>query len=205
MRSGAGCSRTPAATATTRCTRSTTLCTPAPRTSPAGKAPAWSRPSLPTSGTSRSRSPGRAPSRSDPLTTSRRTPPAGGRRNGPPTALPNPGRRQPGTYSAAVAQRVPRLPRHGGASESPWVAWRLHRLETRMESCRRTPRRGSRPRVATARRRRPPRYGWSARCALSWEPSTAPCSASPSSSGTAPSRCGPGCARPTSMRVMSRG
>lgn len=53
------------------------------------------------------------------------------------------------------------------ACESPWVGWSLHRLETRMDSCRRTPPRGSRPRVATAPTRRPLRCGWSGLCAQS--------------------------------------
>ena len=45
-------------------------------------------------------------------------------------------------------------------AEPHWVGWRLHRWETRMDSCRRTQPRGSRPRVATAQRRRPLRCGW---------------------------------------------
>lgn len=52
-------------------------------------------------------------------------------------------------------------------SEPHWVGWSLHRLETRMYSCRRTPPRGSRPRVATAPTRRPLRCGWSGLCAQS--------------------------------------
>jgi transposase len=47
--------------------------------------------------------------------------------------------------------------------ESPWEMWRLLTLETRMESCRRNSRRGSRPPVGTARRRRRARCGWCAR------------------------------------------
>ena len=39
--------------------------------------------------------------------------------------------------------------------ELPWIGWSLHRLVTRMDSCRRTPCRGNRPRVAIAWRRRP--------------------------------------------------
>src|SRR4051794_16296805 len=75
-------------------------------------------------------------------------------------------------------------------TEPPWVRWRLLTLETRMESCRRNSRLGSRRRVATARRRRPTRSGWSARCAPSWAPSTARCSGSRSNSGTGSSRSG---------------
>lgn len=44
--------------------------------------------------------------------------------------------------------------------EAPWVCWRLLTLETRMELCRRNWRMGSRRRVATRARRRPPRCGW---------------------------------------------
>ena len=42
----------------------------------------------------------------------------------------------------------------GELAESPWEMWRLLTLETRMESCRRNSRRGRRPPVATARRRK---------------------------------------------------
>jgi hypothetical protein len=79
-----------------------------------------------------------------------------------------------------------------GRGELHWVGWSLHRLETRMDSCRRTPPRGSRPHVATALRKRPLRCGWSGRCVPSWELSTAQCSGSQPSSGTAPSQFGPG-------------
>ncbi|WP_413542394.1 ATP-binding protein [Citricoccus nitrophenolicus] len=54
-----------------------------------------------------------------------------------------------------------------GKTESPWESWRLLTLETRMGLCRRTSRRISRPRVGTARRRKPPQCGWCAPCALS--------------------------------------
>jgi len=47
--------------------------------------------------------------------------------------------------------------------ESPWVSWRLLTLETRMESCRRNSLLGSRPRVATVRRRRPLQSAWCGR------------------------------------------
>ena len=74
-----------------------------------------------------------------------------------------------------------------------------------MQVCRRNSRRGSRQRVGTARRRRPPRCGWCERCAPNWAPSRARCSGSPASSATAWSRCGPGCARPISTTDMPQG
>jgi transposase len=61
-------------------------------------------------------------------------------------------------------------PRNYPSTESPWKSWRLLTLETRMESCRRNSRRESRLHAGTARMRRPPRYGWSGRCARSWAP-----------------------------------
>src|SRR6202022_883857 len=53
-------------------------------------------------------------------------------------------------------------------TESPWKCWRLLTLETRMESCRRNSRPGSRRRAGKARRRRPLRWGWGGPGGLMW-------------------------------------
>lgn len=78
-----------------------------------------------------------------------------------------------GVPAGAITRRT-RLPKATvtaavtiAASEPHWVGWSLHRLETRMYSCRRTPPRASRPRVVTALKRRPLRCGWSGPCAPS--------------------------------------
>ena len=104
-----------------------------------------------------------------------------------------------------LAAKIPGGTTRRTRCESPWKSWRLLTLETRMESCRRNSRQGSRRRVGTARRRRQPRCGWCGRCGPSWAPITGRCSGSPASSGTASSRCGPGCARPTSTTGMRPG
>ena len=52
--------------------------------------------------------------------------------------------------------------------EPPWVRWRLLALETRMESCQRRGRLGSRRHVGTRRRRRNGRCERSVSCARSW-------------------------------------
>jgi transposase len=96
-------------------------------------------------------------------------------------------------------------PYHPQTCESPWKSWRLLTLETRMESCRRNSRQVSRRRVGIARRRRPLRCGWCAPCVPSWAPITGRCTGLPANSATASSRCGPGCARPTSTTVTRPG
>jgi transposase len=60
--------------------------------------------------------------------------------------------------------------------EARWVSWRLVTLGTRMESCRMSRPLGSRRRGGTARRRRTPRFEWSARCGRSWGPRRGRCS-----------------------------
>jgi hypothetical protein len=62
---------------------------------------------------------------------------------------------------AAAEQRLP-------------AARSLLTLETRMEPCRESSRRVSRPRVGTPRRRRQPRCGWSGPCGRSWAVTTGP-------------------------------
>ncbi|GHG55610.1 hypothetical protein GCM10011331_22410 [Flavimobilis marinus] len=84
------------------------------------------------------------------------------------------------------------------ATEPPWVCWRLVTLETRMEPCRRNRRLGSRRRGATAQRRRPRRFGWSARCEQSWGLSTGRSSGSPSP-------CASGSSKPTSTTATHPG
>lgn len=89
--------------------------------------------------------------------------------------------------------------------ESPWKSRRLLTLETRMQVCRRNSRQVSPQHAVTARRRRPPRCGWSGRCGLSWAPSRARWRGWRVSSVTGSSRSGPGCARPISTTGMYRG
>ncbi len=89
--------------------------------------------------------------------------------------------------------------------ETPWKSRRLLTLETRMQVCRRNSRPGNPRRVDTVPRRRPPRYGWSARSGRSWAPSRARCSALLASSATEWNRCAPGSVRPTSTKAWHPG
>ncbi len=86
-------------------------------------------------------------------------------------------------------------------SESPWVRWRLHTFESRMEPWQERSHQGSRRRVATPTPRRPRRSGWSASCARSSALTTGRCIGLRTSSATASSRCGRGFARPTLTRA----
>jgi len=92
-----------------------------------------------------------------------------------------------------------------GETETPWKSRRLLTLETRMQVCRRNSRPGNPRRVDTVPRRRPPRYGWSARSGRSWAPSRARCSALLASSATEWNRCAPGSVRPTSTKAWHPG
>ena len=83
-------------------------------------------------------------------------------------------------------------------SDSPWVTWRLHTLEARMELWQRTSHQGSRRPVGTRRRRRPRPSGSCVSFGLSLGPSTGRSCGWPASSATAPSRCAAGSVRPTS-------
>src|SRR5487761_13753 len=85
--------------------------------------------------------------------------------------------------------------------DSPWDPWRLHTLEARMESWQPNRRQGVPPAGAIARRRRSRRCAWSDSSARSSVLITAPCSGSPNSSVTAPSRCAAGSARPAGSCV----
>jgi len=100
----------------------------------------------------------------------------------------SPNRRGTAHGAACSRQKQIVLFGHLGA-EPPWVAWRLHTLEGMMEPCHTRGSQGSRPRVATRRRRRSKQYASSARCARRSELSTARSSASLTSSAAASSRC----------------
>ena len=56
--------------------------------------------------------------------------------------------------------------------ESPWVPWRLHTLERRMESCQQRRYQGSRPRGGTRQQRESKRSAWSVSSAPSSGPTT---------------------------------
>ena len=94
-------------------------------------------------------------------------PPSPDHRFAPPGRAKQPACRQGASVRPAPTLRVPCAlwstdpAISNGRCPHRWVlnAWRLLNLEARMESCRRTPRRGSRPRVVTARRTRPLRFG----------------------------------------------
>src|SRR5262245_9190761 len=100
--------------------------------------------------------------------------------------------------STAESQRVKELEqesrelKRANVIESSWKSWRLLTLETRMESCRRNSRQGSRRRGGTARRRRPPRCRWCALCVPIWAPITGRCTGLLVNSAMAWNRCGPG-------------
>lgn len=99
-------------------------------------------------------------------------------RSGPgsvPTAVRITHATHPGTTAGFAPEEVPARERmHGCRPDQrptdalpvgpPWVRWRLLSLESRMESWEQGRTLGSRPRVGTARRRRPLRCGWYARC-----------------------------------------
>ncbi len=89
--------------------------------------------------------------------------------------------------------------------EPPWLGWRLLTLETRMESWDRRSRQVGRPRIGIRPRRRSGRCGRWSSCGRNSGPSTGRFSGSRTSSGSGRSRCGRGCARPTSMPARSRG
>ena len=76
--------------------------------------------------------------------------------------------------------------------ESPWVTWRLHTLERKMESCQQRGSRGSRLRGATHPLKENKPSVLSASCARSSGPTKERSPAWPSSSATAWNRCGPG-------------
>jgi nitrite reductase/ring-hydroxylating ferredoxin subunit len=78
-----------------------------------------------------------------------------------------------GADGTNVAIPYSERPNRKARFESPWVAWRLLTLETRMEQCQQNEHRGSRRRVGTAPRRRNVRCAWSASSAPSWAPITA--------------------------------
>lgn len=151
MKSAGASSRRSTATADarpTRCIGSATSCAPARNTSPTARRPAWRRRSPPTTGTSRSRSPGSAPNTCDPSTTSPTTPTADAspRRSWPRSHRVRSRRSPDSAAPSAMARRVPRLLHHGRRQQ------RWYREHQRVDRTRPT----RRPRVPRPRQLPPP-------------------------------------------------